>query len=240
MVWDPSWSLLVWMEPKRSWASFLPTSGCIKTTTWIHCRFLNIFLFFPHLCTLLVTADYNMSSLCSTVFWIFWITQCVCLPVCQNCEEWSDTLPWAEIKYWGTFPWCSSPPHPPRIPQPTSDSQVTKCHSCLQMYISYNSCHVGFLSCAFEPFLSGFLLPLYRRWTWFPPLLVFVLFGHLLTVYSDATFQHFKRQVIHLTNLVWAFEFPQNQTKEVFSFLADQLMDTVSCNNEHVMILPLT
>lgn len=46
MVWVPSWSLLVWMEPKRSWALFLPTSGCIKAMTWTHCRFLVLYFFF--------------------------------------------------------------------------------------------------------------------------------------------------------------------------------------------------
>lgn len=30
-VWLPSWSSLVWMDPRRSWALFQLTSGCIKT-----------------------------------------------------------------------------------------------------------------------------------------------------------------------------------------------------------------
>lgn len=32
-VWVLSWSLLVWMDPKRSWALFQLTSGCIKAMT---------------------------------------------------------------------------------------------------------------------------------------------------------------------------------------------------------------
>lgn len=47
MVWVPSWSLLVWMDPKRSWALFPLTSGCIKTMTWTHCRFLILLYFLP-------------------------------------------------------------------------------------------------------------------------------------------------------------------------------------------------
>lgn len=38
--WVLSWSSLVWMDPKRSWALFQLTSGCIKATIQIHCKFL--------------------------------------------------------------------------------------------------------------------------------------------------------------------------------------------------------
>ena len=38
--WAPSWCSWAWTEPRRSWASSPPTSGCIRTTTWTPCESL--------------------------------------------------------------------------------------------------------------------------------------------------------------------------------------------------------
>ncbi len=69
------------------------------------------------------------------------ISLCVCVCVCVHttwCEVWSDTLRWAESRYWETFQWCSSPPHLLKILQPTSDTQVTHIHMYANVYFPSN------------------------------------------------------------------------------------------------------